>query len=87
MENQKRDGSVDVYMFSQSAMNESDAPQKTLSEIIEAAISTESVQSNKIVHSNVPGNCRAVIKYEITKLLNINSLRRFQEKRGANIYL
>ncbi|TGZ47624.1 hypothetical protein DBV15_03465, partial [Temnothorax longispinosus] len=38
------------------------APQKTLSEIIEAASSTESVQSNKIVRSNVPGNCGAVIK-------------------------
>lgn len=52
-------------MFSQSAMNESDAPQKTLSEIIEVASSTESVQSNKIVRSNVPGNCGVVIKYEI----------------------
>jgi len=61
------DKSVSTFIyFSQSAMNESDAPQKTLSEIIEAASSTESVQSNKIVRSNVPGNCRAVIKYEIT---------------------
>ncbi|KYQ55611.1 hypothetical protein ALC60_05533 [Trachymyrmex zeteki] len=56
------DRSVGTFMFSQSAMNESDAPQKTLSEIIEAASSTESVQSNKIVRSNVPGNYGAVIK-------------------------
>lgn len=59
------DRSVGMYIFSQSTMNESDAPQKTLSEIIEAASSTESVQSNKIVRSNVPGNCGAVIKYEM----------------------
>lgn len=67
-------------------MNESDAPQKTLSEIIEAASSTESVQSNKIVGSNVPGNCGAVIEYEITQLLNVNSLRRFLEERAAITY-
>ena len=50
------DRSDTFICFRKSAMNKSDAPQKTLSEIIEAASSTESVQSNKIVRSNVPGN-------------------------------
>lgn len=38
-----------MYVSAITAVNKSNTPQKTLSAIIEAASSTESVQSNKIV--------------------------------------